>query len=85
MLTEEQKKVLRKVKGVAGNLQDVARNVLVQGCIDQGAYIQFGQDMRLYNLCEALLYAESYEKQGMYAPGTTQKAIDAVFEATLKD
>lgn len=76
--TEEQKRKLRKVRGVAGPLQDTARNILVTGCFDQGAYIQFGRDLVLYNLWEALLYAKSYEEQGMYALGTAQRALDAV-------
>lgn len=77
-VTEEQKVKWRKVRGLAGPLQDTARNILVNGCIDQGAYIQFGRDLVLYNLWEALLYAQSYEKQGMYAEGTVQKVLDAL-------
>jgi hypothetical protein len=69
---------LRKVKGVAGKLQDIARNTLVQGCIDRGAYIQFGADMGLYNLWSALNSAKSYEEDGMYSPGSAQRALDAV-------
>lgn len=77
-VTEEQKKQLRKVKGVTGPLQDIARNTLVQGCLEQGAYIQFGADLRIYNLWEALLYAHGYEERGMYRAGTAQKALDNI-------
>lgn len=76
--SEEMKNKLRKVKGIAGDLQDEARNLVVIGCIDQGAYIQFGRDLQLYNLWEALLYAKGYEEQGMYVEGTIQSALDNI-------
>lgn len=80
-MTPEQKKTLRKFKGVIGAAQDAARNTLVTGCNDQGAYIQFGRDMSTYNLAEALMYAESYERDGYYAAGTVDKAIAAAVAA----
>lgn len=80
-VTEAQKARLRKVKGVAGSLQDVARNTLVSGVLEKGAYIQFGVDMGTYNLWEALLYAEGYEAKGMYKLGSAQAALDAVLRA----
>ena len=43
---EQSKKALRKERGVAGKLQERARNCLSGGCLDQGAYIQFGSDHR---------------------------------------
>jgi hypothetical protein len=73
--SEETKKKLRKLRSVTGPIQDIARNTLVQGVIDRGAYIQFGSDMVVYNLWEALLYAKSYEDQGMYVAGTVEKAL----------
>jgi hypothetical protein len=82
--SDEQKRKLRKVKGVAGKLQDIARNTLVGGTIAQGAYIQFGSDLRTYNLWEALLYAKGYEDKGDYAEGSTQCALDAVLKAMHK-
>ena len=75
---EQSKKALRKERGVAGKLQERARNCLSGGCLDQGAYIQFGSDLQTYNLYEALLYAHSYEEQGCYKLGTTQKALNEV-------
>lgn len=76
--TDVEKKHLRKVKGVAGKLQDVARNSLVSGNTEQGAYIQFGADLRIYNLYEALLYAHNYEESGAYAAGTVEKTCHLV-------
>jgi hypothetical protein len=78
--TEEQKRALRKIKGVAGERQDIARNTLVKGCLEQGAYIQFGRDMAVYNLWEALLFAQGYEEDGMYKTGSAQAALDAVLK-----
>jgi hypothetical protein len=77
-VSEQHKRQLRKIKGVAGQLQDIARNTLVTGCIEQGAYIQFGADLATYSLYEALLYAEGYEAQGMYRAGSVQRTVDAI-------
>jgi hypothetical protein len=77
-IADNYKRQLRKVKGIAGGLQDIARNTLVKGCIEQGAYIQFGEDMQVYNLYEALLYAEGYELRGMYRAGSVQSTVDAL-------
>lgn len=51
---------------------------LLKGCKAQGAYIQFHEDLR-FGLWGALLSAESYEQQGMYAEGTVHNAMDAYF------
>ena len=51
---------------------------LLKGCKDQGAYIQFHEDLR-FGLWGALLSAESYEKDGMYAEGTIHNCLDAYF------
>jgi hypothetical protein len=59
---------------------------LLKGCINQGAYIQFNQDVGLYGLWEALLYAEGYENQGDYELGTVHNAMDAFFKTkTVKN
>ena len=76
--TEEQKKVLRKIKEIEHKAVEVSRNTLVCGCTEQMAYVQFGIDVQTYNLWEALLYAEGYEGKG-YKPGTAQKALDAAW------
>lgn len=39
--------------------------------------MQFNRDLRLCGLWEALLYAEKYEENGEYTPGTVQKAFEA--------
>lgn len=68
---------LCRIKRADDPSAEAARHVLVSGCTNQGAYIQFGRDLVLYGLWEALLYAESYEQKGWYSPGTVQGAIDA--------
>lgn len=78
--TDEQKALLRKVRGVPGAIQDIARNTLNRGTIDQDAYIQFGVDLGTYNLWEALLYAKGNEDRGMFKPGSAQKALNAVIK-----
>lgn len=79
-LSAEDKSKLRKIKGVAGHVQDIARNTMVPGNTDQGAYIQFGRDLATYNLLEALMYAQNYEDKGMYAEGTVAKATAAALK-----
>ena len=76
--TEQQKQALRRVKRADDPAGEVARHTLVIGCRDQSAYMQFGSDLSLYNLWEALLYAEGYEEsqRKSYAPGTTIKAFN---------
>jgi len=67
---------MRKVKTVPACI----KAELLKGCIQQGAYIQFNQDVGLYGLWEALLYAEGYEDQGHYELGTVHDAMDAYFK-----
>lgn len=87
--TVDQRKALRKIKLVSP-VTDEARNVLVSGILGgtvpglSGAYLQFAKDVRIYGLWEALLYAENYEAEGAYAPGTTLKAFQAVAKQLLK-
>lgn len=54
--------------------------ILLKGCLIQGAYIQAGDDVRLYGLSEALAYAKGYEKSGNYAAGTADKAYAAALK-----
>jgi hypothetical protein len=87
--TEDQKKVLRRTNLVSP-VTDVARNVLVSGILGgtvpglSGEYLQFAKDVRIYGLWEALLYAENYEAEGAYAPGTALKAFQAAVKKLLK-
>lgn len=67
---------MRKVKKVPACI----KAELLKGCINQGAYIQFNQDVGMYGLWEALLYAESYEDTGHYELGTVHDALDAYFK-----
>lgn len=71
---------LRKIK--SGKLVDTARNLLNCGIVSTGGlhgpYIQFGQDVALYGLWEALLYAETYEDQGKFVDGTMEKIARAL-------
>jgi hypothetical protein len=66
---------MRKVKTVPACI----KATILKGCVNQGAYIQFVQDVGMYGLWEALLYAESYEANGDYAQGTVHDAMDAYF------
>lgn len=75
-VTDKQKKALRKTKMVS-RVTDEARYVLSGGCLEQGAYMQFGADVNLYGLWEALLYAETYEDKGAYKKGTVKEALQA--------
>ena len=67
---------MRKVKTIPACI----KATMLKGCINQGAYMQFHQDVGMYGLWEALLYAESYEANGDYALGTTHDALDAYFK-----
>jgi hypothetical protein len=77
--SEADKKKLRKIK-LASPVTDAARNTLVQGIAKpglSGAYIQFGRDVQVYGLWEALLYAHGYEESGEFKAGSAQKALNA--------
>lgn len=76
-VSNEHKTQLRKIRTIAHKSVEAARNTLVTGCIEQGAYMQFGRDVTVYGLWEALLYASNYEGDGAYEVGTAQKALDA--------
>jgi hypothetical protein len=42
--------------------------------------MQFHQDVGMYGLWEALLYAQDYEGKGDYTEGTVHNAMDAYFK-----
>jgi hypothetical protein len=65
---------LRKVKTVPAKV----KAAVYAGCSDPGAAVQFQQDVATYNLWEALLYVESYEKDGFFTTGTAAAAIATV-------
>ena len=44
------------------------------------ATVQFNSDVNVYNLYEAIIYVEDYEKSGHYAEGTAMRAMDAYFK-----
>jgi len=68
---EEVKVKLRKMKTVPGKV----KAAIYGGCKDPGAAMQFNSDVQMYNLWEAILYCEGYEKDNMFAPGTAVAAI----------
>jgi hypothetical protein len=77
---------LRKTK--SGPLVDIARNTLNSGIVGNGLhgpYIQFGQDIALYGLWEALLYAETYENQGHFVDGTLERIAHALVKKLNKN
>lgn len=53
------------------------RHIVSAGALTYGVglAIQFSTDCRTYNVWEALLYVEGYERNGHYAPGTAVKAF----------
>ena len=75
-IPEEQKKALRKLK--TGEVEERIRNLLLSKHTNEAVIRQFDSDVRLYNLYEAILYTETYEAQGYYLPGTTDKIIEII-------
>jgi hypothetical protein len=73
---ESIKKLLRKSK----KLPACMKAALYAGCLKPEVAIQLNEDVITYNVYEALLYVESYEQGGCYAPGTAQKAMDAFWQ-----
>lgn len=69
------KELLRTMKVVPSSM----KAAILKGCKDQMAYVQFGKDLSLYNLWEALLYVQSYETDGYYTKGTAHNALEAWF------
>jgi hypothetical protein len=67
---------MRKVKTIPACI----KATLLKGCINQGAYMQFHQDVGMYGLWEAMLYAQGYEGNGDYTEGTVHDAMDAYFK-----
>lgn len=65
---------LRKLKTVPVKI----KSAVYSGCSDPAGTMQFAQDVATYNVWEALLYVESYEKDGLFAAGTAAKAIATV-------
>jgi len=73
--TNETKMKLRKVKTLPGKVKAVVYGgVLPAG--GPAVAIQFSRDIAVYGLWEALLYVQNYERDGFYAPGTAQAAVD---------
>lgn len=80
LVTNEQKLALKAIKNIKtpDMLVEKTRNVLSVGCLEQSAYVQFGSDVPVYGLWEALLYAELYEhRDHAYVPGTVERACKA--------
>lgn len=69
-LSEPLKVKYRKVKTVPVAI----KAAVYGGCRNPDATIQFHRDVQVYGLYEALLYVESYEKDGYYHPGTALAA-----------
>ena len=66
---------LRRLRQPSAEVKQVVR----AGCLKPGdavgLAVQFFNDCTVYNVYEALLYVEGYEKAGFYAPGTAVKAF----------
>jgi hypothetical protein len=63
---------LRKTKVIS----NAVKAILLEGCIRQDAYIQFGRDLQFYGMYEALLYQEGYEAGNDYKDGTFCKLVE---------
>jgi len=57
---------LRKIKTVTIKV----KALFLKGCTSRDHYVQFMNDVPRYGLWEALLYCESWEKDGHVTPGT---------------
>lgn len=79
-LTLGRKKLVRRMK--KGPLVDNCRNMLNCGIVQTGGlhgpYMQFGRDLLLYGLYEALLYAEQYEHQGYFKEDTVSSIVEYI-------
>lgn len=78
-LPEEIKNKLRKIK-TETVLACAIRIIVVTGAINEAAIYQFDKDLRMYNLYEAILYVESYQKQGFYDKNTTDCICKYIME-----
>jgi len=79
-ITFEQKAQLKKVKTPHSKVKEA----VYAGCQNPGASMQFGEDLKLYGLYEAILYVEGYERDGYYTVGTAQKAMEIAIEKHCK-
>jgi ribosomal protein L25 (general stress protein Ctc) len=71
-LTNDQKNALRKIKKVSGKVK-----VAMYNGNTPPPCIQFNRDVWMYNLYEAILYLEGYERDGLVSPGTAERVIEA--------
>ena len=75
-LTREQAMKMRGTK----KCPIAVKAAILRGCQDQGAYVQFQQDVGIDGLRGALMCAHSYEEQGMYEDGTCLNALKAALK-----
>lgn len=73
-LDREQKLKLRKLKDVSEEVKAIIYSGN-KGGVEMAT--QFFKDVSLYGMYEALLYVKGYESQGLYEPGTAEKAVNA--------
>jgi hypothetical protein len=72
--TPELKTKLRKTKTLPSKIKAI---IYAGNKSGPALAVQFNADVQTYGLWEALLYAEGYERDGFYVPGTAQTALDA--------
>lgn len=76
LASDDDKRKLRKTRTLPASIKAVVyRNAVAAHC--PAVTMQLGQDLLTYGLWEALLYVESYERQGMYQTGTAVAAFTA--------
>ncbi len=66
----------------------IIKNIVYTGCKNPQGTIQFGSDLQVYNVWEALLYVQGYEPT-CFEVGTAQMAVNAyeadkIFKAARK-
>lgn len=71
-ITGDQIRYLRKRK----TLKAGAKAKLLAGCLEQGVYIQFHEDLR-FGFWNAILCAQHYEESGKYTKGTCLNVLQA--------
>lgn len=79
--TEPEKVKLRKMRTLPSAMKAVIY-AGAQSSHSPAVTMQLGQDLQTYGLWEALLYVESYERDGMYKPGTAIAAFLTIRKAS---
>lgn len=75
LLLPQDKNRLRRIK--TATFPDTAKNILCANTISMTHQLQFWKDLDLFGAYDALLYLESYEKDGHFVKGTAKEILQA--------